>query len=142
MSIDRARFAGRLCSTALAFWLLTALPAHADKPPALHAQHLSVAPVIDGRLDDVAWRSAPLDLGVWTSYNPLYGQTTPQETKVWVGYDAQYLYFAFQCDDPEPSRVRTSITRRDNIWSDDWVGLSLDALGTGQVSYHLMGGNE
>ena len=39
---------------------------------------------------------------------------------------------------PSRGRIKTSITRRDNIWSDDWVGLSLDALGTGQASYHLM----
>ncbi len=55
-----------------------------------------------------------------------------------MAYDAEALYFAFRCDDPEPSGIKTSITRRDNIWNDDWVGLSLDALGTGQVSYHLM----
>jgi hypothetical protein len=109
-----------------------------DGPAALSAQRLSAAPVIDGRLDDAAWQVPPLELGAWTSYNPLYGQTTPQQTRVWVAYDTEYLYFAFQCDDPEPSRIRTSITRRDNIWNDDWVGLSLDALGTGQVSYHLM----
>ena len=48
------------------------------------------------------------------------------------------IYIAFRCDDPEAARIKTSITRRDNIWSDDWVGLSLDALGTGQVAYHMM----
>ena len=74
----------------------------------------------------------------WLSYNPLHGDSIPQQTSVWVGYDNDALYFAFRCDDPEPSRIKTSITRRDNIWSDDWVGLSLDALGTGQLSYHLM----
>ena len=80
----------------------------------------------------------PLETGEWLSYNPLHGTAIPQQTKVWIGHDADYLYFAFQCDDPEPSGIKTSITRRDNIWSDDWVGLSLDALGTGQLSYHLM----
>ena len=44
----------------------------------------------------------------------------------------------FRCDDPEPGNIKTSITRRDNIWQDDWIGLSLDALGTGQLSYHMM----
>ena len=57
---------------------------------------------------------------------------------MWIAYDDRYLYFAFRCDDPEPARIKTSITRRDNIFSDDWVGLSLDALGTGQVAYHMM----
>ncbi len=83
-------------------------------------------------------RAARLETGTWLSYNPLHGDTIPQTTRVWMAYDADYIYFAFQCDDPDPSGIKTSITRRDNIWSDDWVGVSLDALGTGQISYHLM----
>jgi len=104
----------------------------------LRATYLNQPPVIDGLLDDEAWSAAPLKTGEWKSYNPLHGDTVPQQTTVWVGYDKDALYVAFRCDDPEPNRIKTSITRRDNIWSDDWVGLSLDALGTGQVSYHLL----
>jgi hypothetical protein len=102
------------------------------------AVRLTTAPIIDGVLDDEAWTSAPMSTDGWRSYNPLHGDEIPQGTTVWVGYDTEAIYFAFRCDDPEPAGIKTSITRRDNIWADDWVGLSLDALGTGQVSYHLM----
>ncbi len=104
----------------------------------LRPERAAQPPVIDGILDDDAWRGGALETGEWLSYNPLHGNAIPQQTKVWISYDADYLYFAFQCDDPQPAGIKTSITRRDNIWSDDWVGLSLDALGTGQASYHLM----
>jgi hypothetical protein len=104
----------------------------------LQSQALSEAPTIDGVLDDAAWTAPPLETGEWLSYNPLYGNTIPQKTKVWIAHDSNYLYFAFQCNDPDPSGIKTSITRRDNIWADDWVGVSLDALNTGQFSYHLM----
>jgi hypothetical protein len=104
----------------------------------LRPQPAQKPPVIDGILDDDAWRAGPLETGTWKSYNPLYGDVIPQQTKVWMAYDAAFVYLAFQCDDPEPGAIKTSITRRDNIWSDDWVGVSLDALGTGQVSYHFM----
>ena len=109
-------------------------------PPAapLRAHRIATPPVIDGNLDDEAWAGGPLPTGPWLSYNPLHGDKIPQATSAWVAYDGDALYFAFRCDDAEPGRIKTSITRRDNIWSDDWVGLSLDALGTGQVSYHLM----
>jgi Domain of unknown function (DUF5916)/Carbohydrate family 9 binding domain-like len=96
------------------------------------------APIIDGVLDDEVWKDAPLETGDWLSYNPLHGDRIPQRTKPWIAYDRDFIYLAFQCDDPEPAGIKTSITRRDNIWSDDWVGVSLDALGTGQMSYHLM----
>jgi hypothetical protein len=102
------------------------------------ATHVTRPPVIDGRLDDDAWAGAPLPTGAWRSYNPLYGDQIEQQTTVWAAYDRQALYFAFRCDDPDPSGIKTSITKRDNIWADDWVGLSLDALGSGQSSYHLM----
>ena len=106
--------------------------------PDLRPLRVQQPPSIDGMLDDDAWRQAPFETPGWQSYSPLHGDTIPQQTKVWMAYDANYIYFAFQCDDPEPGAIKTSITRRDNIWSDDWVGFSLDALGTGQVSYHFM----
>jgi hypothetical protein len=66
------------------------------------AQRLTTPPRIDGVLDDRAWTESPVETGDWISYNPLYGDTIPQRTRVWVAYDAEALYFAFQCDDPEP----------------------------------------
>ena len=37
-----------------------------------------------------------------------------ERTSVWIAYDNDALYFAFRCFDEEPSKVRTTITRRDN----------------------------
>ena len=106
--------------------------------PELRATRVEQPPVIDGSLDDGAWQQAQLPTGEFLSYNPLHGSPVPQTTTVWMTYDSDYLYFGFKCDDPDPSAIKTSITRRDNIWQDDWVGLSLDALGSGQLSYHLL----
>ena len=126
----------------LAAAILGAALAHAATPPsslpALVATRTTAAPTIDGALDDEAWRGGPQPTGEWRSYNPLNGDTIPQQTRVWIAYDDRYLYFAFQCDDQEPDRIKASVARRDTIFSDDWVGLSLDALGSGQVSYHMM----
>ena len=122
--------------------VLLALPAvvHADDAalPPLAPVRAATAPVIDGTLDDGVWQGPELPTGAWGSYNPLHGEAIPQQTHVWIAYDDRYMYIAFRCDDPEAAKIKTSITRRDNIWSDDWVGLSLDALGTGQVAYHMM----
>ena len=106
--------------------------------PELHAFRVAHPPVIDGALDDEAWTQPAMETTEWLSYNPLNGDRIPQQTHVWIAYDDNYFYFAFKCDDPEPARIKTSIARRDSVWNDDWVGLSLDALGTGQLSYHMM----
>ena len=59
-------------------------------------------------------------------------------TEVYVAYDSGNLYFTLHCLDSEPEKIRTTISRRDSIFNDDWAGLSLDSAGTGQTSYHLL----
>ena len=106
--------------------------------PVFHAVRVAKPPTIDGVLDDAAWTNPPVPADEWRSYNPLNGETIPQRTTVWVAYDDDNLYFAFKCDDPEPKQIKTSVSRRDNAFNDDWVGFGLDSLGTGQISYHMM----
>ena len=96
-----------------------------------------VPPVLDGKLDDEAWAKSKLSLGEWLTYNPVKGDKLAQKTEVWCTYDDKAIYFAFRCLDPEPQKVKTSISRRDNIFNDDWVGLSLDAMFAGQTSYDM-----
>jgi hypothetical protein len=133
------RRAVRACWT-VACLAVAAVPADAQVTgrPALRAERAVRPPVIDGLLDDEVWEQSPLATGDWLSYNPLHGDRIPQRTTVWAAYDAEYLYFAFKCDDPDPSGIKTSVTRRDNIWQDDWVGLSLDAQASNQQAYHMM----
>ena len=120
--------------------LLAALPAvaaSAEDRPRLEPRRVATPPTIDGRLDDEAWQGTTLPLTEWLTYNPLNGETLPQQTEVRAAYDDRYLYFAFHCVDPEPGKVRSTISRRDNMFDDDWVGLSLDSIGNGQSSYDL-----
>ena len=114
-----------------------AICADGAETPALAPQRTEVPPVIDGRLDDAAWATPPLELGEWLSYNPLNGSPMAQRTEVRVAYDSRALYFAFHCVDPEPDKIRSTLSRRDQLWNDDWVGLSLDSVGNGQASYDM-----
>ncbi|HEX6737682.1 MAG TPA: DUF5916 domain-containing protein [Vicinamibacteria bacterium] len=117
--------------------VLFALPAAAEERARLEPARITAPPVIDGRLDDEAWQQPPLPLTEWISYNPKNGDKIPQQTEVHAAYDDKYLYFAFHCVDPEPAKVRSTLSRRDNAWNDDWVGLSLDSAGNGQSSYDM-----
>lgn len=126
-----------LCLAVLAASAVVPLAAQEPTHPQLHALRAANPPAIDGVLDDEIWQSAPLQTGEWLTYSPLNGDRVPQTTTAWFAYDNQYLYFAFKCDDPEPAAIKTSVTRRDNAFPDDWVAISLDALGTGQLAYHM-----
>lgn len=128
------RLAG--ASPLIVLLLASTTPAAAERP-VIEAPRVARPPAIDGRLDDDAWQRPPLALGDWLTYFPTHGQRLAQQSDVWVAYDLDHLYVAFRLRDPDPGAIRGTLARRDTLWTDDWVGLSLDALGTGQVSYDL-----
>jgi hypothetical protein len=110
----------------------------AQDRPTFRAIRVASPPRIDGLLDDEAWREPPLTLGTWRSYNPIRGDEGPETTEVRVAFDERFIYVAFNCRTGVPDRIRTTVSRRDTVFNDDWVGLSLDSTGTGQSAYHLM----
>jgi uncharacterized protein DUF5916/cellulose/xylan binding protein with CBM9 domain len=118
--------------------LMTGSLARGDEErPRLEPVRATAPPTIDGVLDDAAWQGAALPMSEWLTYNPLNGDRMEQRTEVRAVYDDRYLYFAFHCTDPDPAKVRSNISRRDNMFNDDWVGLSLDSVGNGQASYDM-----
>ena len=106
------------------------------KPRDLQARLVTTPPKLDGVLDDEAWPASPRP-SIPGCRNPLRGQAEQQHTQVWVAYDSKAIYFAFKALDSEPDKIRTTISRRDNVWSDDWVGVSLDSSRAGQIAYHM-----
>jgi hypothetical protein len=128
-----------LAALGVAAHLLTPSLAKAQESvrTALRPVRTAVPPKLDGVLDDEAWSREPLPLDAWMSYNPMRGEPASHETQVWMAYDDRAIYFAFHCLDAEPEKIRTTISRRDSVWSDDWIAISLDSNGAGQVAYHM-----
>lgn len=91
---------------------------------------VSTPPLIDGRMDDIAWTDAP-SVSEFITFAPDFGKAQEQRTVVWMVYDPANLYFAFRCYD-DPALVKTSLAVRDNIRSDDWVCINLDTFGDQQ----------
>lgn len=113
--------------------------AHAQSQAEYRVSRAPEPPRIDGVLDDAAWKAAPMPTGSWASYNPNRGDAMPDHFRIEarVAYDDRNVYFAFHCFDNEPDKIRTTVTRRDRAFSDDWLAVSLDSAGTGQAAYHL-----
>jgi len=121
-------------------WAKTAEGASSDVTASfqkLEASQVANGPVIDGVLNDAAWQRPPLPLGEWLTYNPTFGNPMAQRTTVWAVSDNTGLYFAYHCTDPDPEKIKTSISRRDTTFNDDWIGLSLDSLGGHQSAIEL-----
>jgi hypothetical protein len=93
------------------------------------------APRVDGRIDDGEWAGAA-QLDGFTHGRPIEGVRDTVGTLCMVTYDEKHLYVAFRCREL-PGRVQAPIVGRDDIWSGDWVGMSIDSYHDRQRSYFL-----
>jgi len=86
-----------------------------------------VAPKIDGVLDDAVWQAAK-PWGDFKTAKPDFGKPVSEKTDVFVAYDREHIYVAFNCLDSDPAGIKTSTARRDGVDSDDWVAVMLDTF--------------
>jgi hypothetical protein len=94
-------------------------------------------PVIDGKLDPGEWDEA-FKMTNFKTFEPDYGKDPSQKTEGYFLYDAENFYFAFRCYDTEPAKIKASINKRDNMFSDDFVGIIIDTYNTMQSGYGFL----
>jgi hypothetical protein len=105
--------------------------------PHLKAFRIEGELLITGKLSDPRWNLAQAaDIG----FEVTPGENTPasQKATVRILYDADYVYFGFDCKDTNSSSIRAHITDRDKIFDDDFVGIMLDTYGDYQRAYEFM----
>ncbi|MDD8012355.1 MAG: DUF5916 domain-containing protein [Acidobacteriota bacterium] len=95
---------------------------------------IETPPLIDGKLDDAVWQQATR-FDNFLTFKPDYGKPTSEPTIVRVAYDRTCIYFAFDCRDSEPARIKAAMAKRDGIDMDDWIGVVLDTFGDQQGGY-------
>ncbi|HEY0079797.1 MAG TPA: DUF5916 domain-containing protein [Pyrinomonadaceae bacterium] len=108
--------------------------------PPEKAQPVQVArfdkpPVIDGKLDDEIWKQASVFKDFY-QIHPGDNSAPSRQTEILMGYDSKTLYLAFRAYD-EPDKVRATVARRDQIFSDDYIGGYLDTFGDQRRAYAL-----
>jgi hypothetical protein len=90
---------------------------------------------IDGVLDEAIWN----DIEPFTGFSENYpddNAVPPVRTEVFMTYDDKNLYVAYICYDDQEA-VRANMSDRDNIWSDDYMGMMLDTYGTQNWMYFI-----
>jgi hypothetical protein len=106
-----------------------------EKRQPVRLQRFDEPPVIDGRLDEAVWRRAPA-LKDFNQTYPGDNIAPSKPTEVYLGYDANTLYVAFRAHD-DAGKVRANVAKRDNIFSDDFVGIYLDTFNDQRKAYEL-----
>jgi len=93
-------------------------------------------PVIDGRLDDVAWAATEhLSPFVPLAAGP---DKLTATTLAWVTWDRRALYIALSCEEPAPEKMRVVGKRHDDpVWEGDDIEVLIAAPGGTVPFYHV-----
>ena len=91
---------------------------------------------VDGRLDEGDWGRAE----VGTMFRLQSPDPPSVKTGVRALFDAENLYVAIECGEPEMTRLRAAVRKRDDtsIWKDDDVEIMLDPGRTRRDFYQIM----
>jgi len=92
--------------------------------------------VVDGRLDEEAWRGAAQ---VELLFENEPGDNIPARVKT-VAYlieDGANLYVGFAASDPDPSAIRAYLRDRDKAYDDDFVGIVIDTYNDNRRAFEF-----
>ena len=102
---------------------VTQTPSHATAP-SISAARSTAAIVLDGRLDDAAWRAATPATD-FTQTEPDEGSPVSERTEVRIVYDDRAIYIGARLHDR--GAIASRLGRRDgNLPDVDWFAVSLD----------------
>lgn len=97
------------------------------------------APKIDGVLNDLAWKNAPIATN-FVERQPINGRPIPDSlaTEVKIVYDNLGIYFGAFMKDPEPEKILKELTERDDIGNDDFFFVLLNGYNDRQQSLQFI----
>jgi hypothetical protein len=106
---------------------LILIPITGFAQPALKAVYVSKSPVIDGHLNDEAWKNAAT-VNELFQREPNPGQPVSEKTIIYTCYDAAHLYIGVKCFD-DPGKITSREMARDaDLGNDDRVQVILDTF--------------
>lgn len=104
--------------------------------PTTTAVRVEEPPVIDGRLNDLVWRTASRVTEFFQRPGrTVEGAPASEQTEVYVAYTEDQLYFGIHAYYSDPTRIRASRVDRDQIQPDDKVTFYLDPFLDMQRAY-------
>jgi len=75
-----------------------------------------------------AWKGKLAKAEQFRQRIPSDGAPVSERTEVYLGYDARNLYAIYICFDREPQRLRARLSRREDLFDDDFIELMLDTF--------------
>ena len=147
MRTFKARLGNAYLFTLVAYFMLCLLPskallANTDHESAetsaqreIKAIRTETPPKIDGKLDDACWQNSAKTRNL-IQFEPQRGEPATQPTTIYLAYDTNKLYVAFECFKTDMNNLAANQTRRDSFFfSDDHVEVLIDTFLDGRNCY-------
>jgi len=106
-----------------------------EKAKAIIIPKISTPIVIDGRLDEEAWKTAAVFKDFYQT-GPGYNTEPSKPTEAYMMYDEHNLYVGFKCWD-DKDKIRATVAKRDDVFGEDNVRIWLDTYDDQRRAYVL-----
>jgi hypothetical protein len=93
----------------------------------LQTQRVSVAPKIDGKLEDEAWQNV-MPASDFIMREPYQNVPASQRSEVRIIYDDEAIYIAAKLYDSAPDSILKELSIRDNYGNTDWFSVHFDTF--------------
>jgi hypothetical protein len=97
---------------------------------------VSSSPKIDGFIEESFWGEIT-PLKDFVQYDPYNGKPPSEETFVYLAYDEDNLYIAFNCLDSQAEKIKGDLTPREKFHANDYVSVIIDTFFDKRNSYSL-----
>lgn len=114
--------------------VLLILAAGLGAKDAIEIPLIDTPPKIDGKLDDPVWSDA-VRFERFITFKPDYGKEPTEKSVVYACTDRENFYFAVRCFEKDPSKIMGTVTRRDNIFGEDFMAINIDTYYDLQSAY-------
>jgi len=104
--------------------------------PTIHITESINDVIIDGDISDSEWKEAAIATG-FSEVHPGENTKPPVETIAKITHDRDNIYVAFIAKD-DPALIRANLRNRDEIFQDDFVGITLDTYGDASQSFSMI----
>lgn len=100
----------------------------------IDAKRIIIPPVIDGSLNDEAWKSVGA-ANDFIKLKPYNGDPATHKTEVKFVYDDEALYVGAFLHDPHPDSISRELSERDQRGMTDWFGIYIDCFNDYLTAY-------
>ena len=118
------------------FIALVCIPALASTNKAVSIPVFNAPPVIDGRLDETIWMQAQMGVAL-TQVFPAEGNPPSVPIEVFLGHDAENIYFAVEVAMPISDLTASRRGRDADLEGDDYISLIFDPFGSQRDGYRF-----